>query len=310
MPIFSFKNETEWLRERSKDLTSTEVAALLGMSEYKSRFRLWQEKAGLIESDFEDNPFTTWGRRLQNTVALGIAEDMGWIVEDLSLLYVRHPDLKFGSSLDQKVICDERGVGLQEIKTTFIFSDERGWTKSAAPIPYEMQLQAQLHNAKKNGESFDFGVISALDGRKSTRNYFRQYDPTFGLLLENEVADFWQSIREGKPPDPDYIADEELIYSMLPAPRKKEQINLSNNPEAVALIKKYNEADEKIKPLKEQIKPLENEKKEAKNRLLSMVGNAEFATIGKLQITSKIEEIEDSFRYGGMRRSFSIRKLK
>lgn len=310
MPIFKFENEQKWLEVKSKDITSTEVSALLGVSPYKTRFRLWQEKAGHIESDFEDSPFTRWGRRLQIPVALGIADDMGWVCKDLTLFYTQHPTLRLGASMDQEVLCQERGRGLQEIKTTSFFSSEAGWDEKAAPIEYECQLQTQLHLAKVNGEKFDFGVISALDGRKSTRNYFRKYDAKFGEKIEKEVADFWQSIADNNPPEPDYIADEGLILDLLPKTREKEKRDLTNNPEAVENLRIFHEAEELLKPLREQIKPLENRRKEAKNKLLSMIGNAEYATIGKHQIVSRETEIEDSFKYGSTRRTFNIRKLK
>lgn len=310
MPIFEFKNQTEWLRERKKDVTSTEVASLLGLSPYKSRFALWQEKAGFIEPDFEDNPFTIWGRRLQEPVALGVAEDMGWQCRDLSLFYLRHDSLPLGASLDHEILCPKRGRGLQEIKTTYFFSSDFGWLKEQAPVQYEAQHQTQLHLAACNGEKFDFGVISALDGRKEVRNYFRAYDKKFGELIELEVDKFFHSIKTGQPPEPDYIADEELLISLLPAPRAKEGKTLTGNPEAQKWAEIYLQAEEKIKPLREQISPFEKEKKEAKNRLLSMLGNAEFAIIGKLQITNKIQEVDDSFRFGGEKRRLSFKRLK
>jgi predicted phage-related endonuclease len=105
--LLKFETEQEWLEARKQDVTSTEVAALFGLNPHKSRLRLWHEKRGDVESDFEDNPFTKWGRRLQNAVAEGIAEDEGWDeVEDLRLYYARDPDLGLGSSFDFKVIAE------------------------------------------------------------------------------------------------------------------------------------------------------------------------------------------------------------
>jgi putative phage-type endonuclease len=310
MAIFKFDTEAQWLGVKSKDITSTEVAPLMGISPYKTRYRLWQEKAGNIESDFEDSPFTRWGRRLQIPVALGIADDMGWSCKDLTLFYARHPTLRLGASMDHEIGCEKRGRGLQEVKTTSFFTSEGGWEEEAAPIEYECQLQTQLHLAHVNGDPFNFGVISALDGRKNTKNYFRVYDAKFGAKLEHEVEAFWQSIIDNKPPEPDYIADQELIQMLLPKTRPKEKRDFTNNPQAVELLKIYDETELLLKPLREQIKPLENRRKEAKNQLLSMIGNAEYVTIGKTQIVTKEVEKEDAFVYGSTRRTFNLRKLK
>ena len=110
------------------------------------------------------------GRRLQNSVALGICGDEGWKCYDLFLNYAQIKHLKIGASMDHRVVCEDRGVGLLEIKTTSFFSEQNGWEKDKAPIDYECQLQTQLHVYKANGVDFDFGAIGALDGRKNTKS--------------------------------------------------------------------------------------------------------------------------------------------
>lgn len=310
MTIFKFETEAEWLAQRSKDITSTEVAALLGISTYKSRFRLWQEKAGHIESDFEDSPHTRWGRRLQNTIALGICEDNGWQCNDLTLYYVQHPSLRLGASMDQKILCPKRGVGLMEVKSTSYFSEEMGWGKADGPLEYETQLQTQLDLAFKNGSTFDFGVLAALDGRKTTKLYFRGHEKKFGEVLEREVDSFWESIEKDQPPAPDYLVDEPIIHALMPKTRAGEGKNLSNDQKAKDLIAMWSDAEREIATFRPEIKRLENIKKACKNQLLEMVGNAEFVTIGNIRITTRESETEDTVKYSTKTRRFDVRKLK
>lgn len=310
MPLFKFDNEQQWLGVRSKDLTSTEVASLLGVSKYKSRFKLWQEKSGNIEPDFEDNPFTIWGRRLQIPVALGISEDNGWTCNDLTLYYAQHDTIRLGASMDHKIVCPKRGIGLMEVKTTAFFSKDNGWIGSEAPIEYECQLQTQLHLAKINGSSFDFGVIAALDGRKDTKTLFRKYDPAFGELLEREAALFWESIQNNYPPDPDYIADDDLINKMLPEPRAGEKIILTGNPEAEAALEEWKAADKDLREINSKTRPLESRKKAAKNKILSLSKNAEIVIIGDTKITTRKQVTEDRFIYGSEFRRFDLSERK
>lgn len=311
MPVFKFKNETEWLEARSKDLTSTEIAALLGVTEYKTRFKLWQEKSGMIESDFEDNLYTKWGRRLQQAIAIGFAEDNCFDkLEDLSLTYARHPILQLGSSFDYAFSFSNGARGLLEIKTTSYFTEELGWEKEDAPIQYEIQLQTQLHLAKTNGIDFECGVIGALDGRKNARIYTRKYDQALGELIEQETAKFWDSVRSGIPPEPDYIADDELLSKLRKSPRKGEKKNLTANSTAAALIALWKELDDKIKLNNLTNKPLEEQKKAIKNRLFEIIGDAETVTIGQYQITTKEQVLEDTFRAGGKVRRFDVKTLK
>ncbi len=42
---------TEWLQERNKGIGSSDVAAVLGISPYKSNVELWEEKTGLREPE-------------------------------------------------------------------------------------------------------------------------------------------------------------------------------------------------------------------------------------------------------------------
>ena len=115
--IYKFQTEQEWLNAREPDVTSTDMAALLGLSKFKSRFALWHErKTGIIANEFVENDRTKWGKRLQNVIAHGICEDEGWAGEDLGLFYISDHDLHLGCSLDVLVECPVRGKGLLEVK--------------------------------------------------------------------------------------------------------------------------------------------------------------------------------------------------
>lgn len=305
-----FKNESEWLAAREGKINSTELAALFGLSEWKSRLRLWHEKAGLIESDFEDTNYTRWGRRLQNAVGMGICADHGWRGEDLTLAYLSCPEAGLGASMDMRVECQERGIGLLEVKTTGIFSSEAGWEKEKAPIDYEFQIQCQLHLAAKDGQDVTWGAIGALDGRKNTRVYFRKYDPELGKLIDAEAKRFWQSIKDVTPPPPDYLVDSELLEKMRPAVRIGEGKNLSNNPRACSLIEALAALDSEISEIKKTIKPLEDSRVRIKNELYSIMGNAEFATIGEYKISAPVYEVEERLTAAHSARRFNVSKRR
>ena len=69
------ENEAQWLAERAKDVTSTQVAALFGVSPYLTEFELWHQKSNGIVEAFEENNRTRWGNRLEETIAKGFAEE-------------------------------------------------------------------------------------------------------------------------------------------------------------------------------------------------------------------------------------------
>src|SRR5690606_14943811 len=104
-----------------------------------------------------------------------------------------------------------RGKGNLEVKVAEFFSEDAGWTKDNVPINYEFQMQMQMHEAEKSGDAFDFSVLGALGRRQSTRLYFREYDKELGDIIDNEILEFWESVRELKPPPPDYAVDGPLL---------------------------------------------------------------------------------------------------
>src|SRR3990172_11795006 len=117
MPVETIKpkNEAEWLSLRMKDITSTEISALFGISPYSTEFELWHRKKNKLYVDFEETERMTWGLRLQNAIAKGIAEDQGWKVRRMNE-YIRIPELRIGASFDFSIEGKDIEPGILEIK--------------------------------------------------------------------------------------------------------------------------------------------------------------------------------------------------
>lgn len=58
----------EWFRVRANGLGGSEIAAVMGLSPWESRFSLWHRKAGTIAPQ-PDNAGMSWGRRLEDPIA-------------------------------------------------------------------------------------------------------------------------------------------------------------------------------------------------------------------------------------------------
>lgn len=308
--LLKFANETEWLMTKKKDVTSTDVASLFGLNPYKSRLRLWHEKAGNVEPEFVDSPFAKWGRRLQIPVAMGICEDEGWQGEDLSLFYARDPALRLGASFDVKAYYDFNAARMLEVKVAEAFREEDGWTKNAAPMPYEFQMQTQLHLSMKEDHDIKSGVIGVLGKRQSTRLYHREYDAGVGAMIEEETHEFWRTINENTPPDPDYLIDSEILKRLRGPIRHGDIINLSNNDAAKMALHRLKAAKEALKPLKKEIRIHEDQADAAKEEIRQLVGRNEIAIIGDYQISTAQQEQEDKVIYGSSFRRFDMKKRK
>ena len=71
------EDNKHWLQLRTRDVTSTEVSALFGLNPWMTEFELWHNKKSQAVIEIEDNERMKWGRRLEDPIAQGVAEDTG-----------------------------------------------------------------------------------------------------------------------------------------------------------------------------------------------------------------------------------------
>lgn len=310
MTLFKFNSESEWLEARKHDVTSTEVSALMGMSEYKSRLKLWMIKAGKIEDDFVETGPTKWGRRLQNAIGQGISEDEGWTCFDLSNYYLRDDEARVGASMDFKVVCPAGTTGLLETKSTGFFDTESGWIGDRAPIDYEFQIQTQINLANAEGHGVTWGAIGALDGRKNSKVLRRTPDTALFAMIRAESLKFWHSIAINEPPAPDYAADGELIRMIQGKINVGQNVSLTGNNRAHELIEAYIA----LEAAREQVIPMfkngEARINAIKNELHHMAGKAETVLIGDYRINCSETVIDDRLQKGYKYRRFDLVKIK
>lgn len=272
----NYKTEQEWLEARKQDITSSEVSALFGLNKYMTAFELWHLKKENIESNFKEHDYVTWGKRLEASIAQGVAEDNDWVVEPFKS-YVRLPELNIGSSFDFEVYKSPEGlevmppinVGILEIKNVnqFIFAEE--WDKdddgnvSEAPTHIEMQLQHQL---LVSGHSF--GIIAALINGNKLVLLERKADKEIHDSILEKCAEFWKSIKDNKEPKPDLEKDVKTIARLYGYAEPGKIYEADENAEMLDLVKLYY-------TLGQSSKANEAKRKEIKSKILLEIGDAE-----------------------------------
>lgn len=309
MTLHKFETEQDWLNARKKNINSTEVAALLGMSQYKTKLRLWLEKAGKIESDFEETAPTVWGKRLQTAIGQGISEDNGWKCFDLQGYYLEDLDSRLGASMDFRVICPEKGPGLLETKSTGFFDEEAGWFKDRAPMDYEFQIQSQVNLAIADKQAIGWGCIGALDGRKATRLYHRSPDTALFNMIREEVNKFWHSVKIDEAPAPDYAADADLIRKMQGEINVGQNISLTGNNRAHELVQNYNTLEDNTRGSREHIADTQARMEKIKAELHHMMGKAEVALVGDYRISARETVIDERLQNGYSFRRCDIKRI-
>jgi len=107
------ENHEHWLRERSLDITSTDIGALFNISPYNTSFELWNLKNGVIENDFKETDRIKWGRKLEDAIAEMAAEELGLDVSPFKT-YMRIPGEGIGSSFDYAIMKNGSRDGILE----------------------------------------------------------------------------------------------------------------------------------------------------------------------------------------------------
>ncbi len=275
------KNEEHWLALRRLDITSTDVAALFGLSPYKTPFELWHSKRPDFVDTFVETPRVKWGTRLQDAIAFGVADDEGWTVRRRNV-YSRIPSLRLGASFDFEILAHPNGPAVLEVKNVDGLQFRDNWTEEdgvlAAPAHIELQLQAQL---LASGRSW--GVIVALVGGNDPKVVTRQADQEVHTSIANAVTQFWRDQEAGKAPDPDWIADSRTLRQLHSKVDAGYTIT-DCTAELAELVRQYQQ-------LSSEVKSLEALKEGYRNQILAHIGSAEKVIGAGWSITaSTIEE--------------------
>lgn len=255
-------DEKAWLEMRAKDITSTEISVLFGISPYMTPYELWhRKKAGTVDG-IEPNDRMKWGTRLQNTIGNGIAEDNGWTIRAIKE-YMRVPRLRIGSSFDFFV--DEPFMAILEIKNVDGLAFKQGWIVDdeniEAPVHIELQVQHQLlvTGMKK-------AYIGAFVGGNKPYLIERVPDDSIHKEIIQKVGAFWKSIEANEPPPPDFQRDAKFISKINQVAQPGKTIDASHRIEVLA--NDYRQAAEKEKDFNRQ-------KETIKAEIITLIGDAE-----------------------------------
>ena len=218
--IIPIESEAQWLQERAKDVTSTQVSALFDCCPYLTHFELWhQKRSGIVEEFVADNR-TTWGNRLEQVIAEGFAAEHGMEKPKRWNVYARREGMRLGASFDYIAdsgsripeggdVWEWRKV-LLECKNVDYLEWREKWTETEAPPHIELQVQTQLM-LSGIGRAF----IVALVGGNTLVAHERTPEPEVQAKIIEKVSAFWSSVEAGIAPQPDYVRDADLLLSRI-----------------------------------------------------------------------------------------------
>lgn len=220
--------EKKFTLGRLKHLGGSDMAAIMGLSKWKTPFKVWQEKTLRVEPDklFLDNPFTHWGRLMEKIIGQEyfdlIGHNYGLYISSITETVPGHEHIF--CNLDGAILDENRNISrVHEIKTAMTnaysgdydankrpilnwgegnryLEDEHGFRCLAEdgqiPLPYRVQVETYM--LATGAQTAD---ISVLIGHHDFRTYTVHANTELQQKILKAADDFWQLVLTDEAPD-------------------------------------------------------------------------------------------------------------
>ncbi|WAR45998.1 YqaJ viral recombinase family nuclease [Methylomonas rapida] len=258
------QRSTAWRQWRSQGVSASEAAIVMNRSPYKTPWRLWAEKIGLVlEASLDNNPLIRAGIQ-QEPEALQRFEDK----HDLMLLPLcgeseHYPLMR--ASFDGLSQASEPVEIKCPHETTFLDVLLNREASEAYQL-YWCQVQQQLLVADaKRGFLFFYHQGQDVE-------FEIQRDERFLTALVESAMDFWSAVKSKKEPPKD--PERDLYLPQGDAERQWQQLAATYRQRALTIL-----------DLKSQLNQLENEQSRIEDTLVALMGDYVAAEHSGLRIS-------------------------
>lgn len=207
----------EWLNARRSGIGGSDVAAILGLSPWRTPVDVYLDKTGQAEHTPE-NEAMHWGTVLEDVVARHYAEANGRKVQRINKI-IRHPERDWMlANIDRAIVAPgsrarfDAGVlrgadGLLEVKTTSAYKAE-DWRGDDLPLYYTAQVIWYMAIT-----GMPWSDVAVLIGG----NHYQQRRVEFDSAVATEIIErceaFWRgNVLAGIAPEPVSAADVVKLY--------------------------------------------------------------------------------------------------
>lgn len=135
-----FKSQSEWLKKRNLGVGGSDVAALLNVSPWSNRFKLWVQKTGQQKSEVIVNEAMNWGNKLEPLLLEEYAERTKHKVTKPKYMLYDDEHHMIGS-FDGLCAKEKKGVEFKCVGT----NAAKKWGNDAIPTEYYLQVQHYMH---------------------------------------------------------------------------------------------------------------------------------------------------------------------
>ncbi len=202
----------EQQHQRRNAIGSSDVAAILGVSHWKTAYDLWLEKTGRLP-DQPERPWMRVGSRMESAVLDEFEENYGTVDRDVVVAW---PEINLACRVDAILVATGEPV---EAKTAGLFGplgDEWG-DEGSEQVPREYVVQAHAHLVVTKSKVCH---VPTLLGRIGFR-YFKvdRSERLCGLIIER-VAKFWRDHVVADVPPKGVDGTPEIVKQAIRTPGK------------------------------------------------------------------------------------------
>ncbi len=262
----------EWLEYRRRGIGGSDVAAVCGLSKWRSPMEVWLDKTGQIEPK-PAGEAAYWGTIMEPIIRQEFADRTGFKIRQVNAI-LQHKRFKFMQANLDGIVTDPNlgGDGIFEAKTASAYRAAE-WEQG---VPEEYQLQVQ-HYMAVTGLSFAW-VAVLIGGNQFVWRLIERDEGIIDLLIQMESR-FWKLVETGVAPEIDGSpASTELLNRLYPESKPKSIIDLPvDSYKWVQQFEQF-QREEKDAALK---------KEEAANHLKELLGDSEVGLIQGRTVTWK-----------------------
>lgn len=254
----------EWLALRREGIGGSDIAAVMDLSPWLSRFALYVDKIG-EDIPFDDSEYKKWGNRLEPSIALAFYEETGLEIWHQPVMLRSRSVPLAQANPDRFCITPDGEIAPVEIKN--IGRQKAHEWADGPPIHYRLQGQWYLFVTGQSAVYF-----AVLVGGQDFVIYLVERDDELIAEMLRQAEAFWTLVQLRRPPDVDgsesTLAALKVRYAVIGRPRLEGGAPLSE------LVARHKTA----KAIREQA---EAQFQQVDNLLIDFLGDAEEGTVNE-----------------------------
>lgn len=257
----------EFLSRRRTGIGGSDVAAILGLSKWKTPRQLWEEKTGRAQPR-EETDLLRFGLLLEDAVALEFSRRNGVRIQRRNEMY-RHRDHEcLIANIDRKIVGRD---AVLECKTADKFTRHLWGDDGSDEVP-EYYLTQVMHYMHVTG--YHESMLAVLIGGNEYRQFEIGYVRDVAEFCAAKCVEFWQMY---------------VVRDVAPPPQMGDDLSRIYLPEAGKSIAASDEIAGAVAELKEKkraIKELESQADELSFAIKNFMGDAEILSSGSEKLAT------------------------